>query len=430
VCRPLRFSITTPSPRNVVIALLIAAVLIAAVLALAQDQETLRVRTPLAADDPQFPGYLAHLLGGPLTSGNVYVVHTNGKAAFPAMLAAIAGARHRVSFETYIYESGETADMFTAAFEAAARRGVDVRLVLDSIGAQKIDPAHVTRLKNAGCQVVWFNQVNGFELQDVNYRTHRKSLVVDGTVAFVGGIGIGDAWLRNTERGPVWRDTQIEVRGPAATYIEGSFNENWIESGEVVEPAVLANEGAEGGSAPSIVVWSSPQSGANGTKLLYLLAIASARTSLDIESPYLITDESTEWSLADARRRGVRVRLVVEGDITDAKPVKFAGRAGYERLLEHGIEIYEYKPAMLHSKVMVVDDVLAVVGSANFDNRSLELNDELSVAVFDRSLAARLLEDMEDDISRARHLDLPSWRARPLHIRAREQLWSFFGEVF
>jgi cardiolipin synthase A/B len=427
---PLRSPISAPSPLNVVIALLIAAVVIAGVLVLAQDQETLRVRTTLAAEDPQFPGYLAHLLGGPLTSGNVYAVHTNGKAAFPAMLAAIASARHRISFETYIYDSGETADMFTAAFEAAARRGVDVRLVLDSIGAKSIDPAHVTRLKNAGCQVVWFNQVNGFEIQEVNYRTHRKSLVVDGNVAFVGGIGIADAWLRNTPRGPAWRDTQIEVRGPAATYIEGSFNENWIESGEIVEPAVLANESAPGGTAPSIVVWSSPESGANGTKLLYLLAIASARTSLDIESPYLITDESTEWSLVDARRRGVRVRLVVEGDITDAKPVKFAGRAAYERLLENGIEIYEYQPAMFHAKVMVVDDMLAVVGSANFDNRSLELNDELSVAIFDRALAARLLKDVDDDIMRSRELDLASWRARPLHIRAREQFWSFFGEVF
>ena len=165
-------------------------------------------------------------------------------------------------------------------------------------------------------------------------------------------------------------------------------------------------------------------------KLLYLLAIASARTSLDIESPYLITDESTEWSLADARRRGVRVRLIAEGDITDAKPVKFAGRAAYERLLQHGIEIYEYQPSMFHTKVMVVDGVLTVFGSANFDNRSLELNDELNVAVFDPKLAERLLADVERDIARSHRLDLQSWRARPLHIRAREQLWSFFGEVF
>jgi cardiolipin synthase len=420
----------TPTPRDVVTALLIAALVVAGALVLAQDQNTLRVRTPLAAGEPHFPEYLARLLGAPLTSGNLYIVHTNGEAAFPAMLDAIARARHRVSLETYIYDSGEIANRFTAALVAAARRGVDVRLVLDSIGAKEMDPEHIKRLRDAGCRVVWFNQVSGFELQELNYRTHRKSLVVDGTVAFIGGIGIADAWDHGAATGPAWRDTQVEVRGPAAVYIEGSFNENWIESGEVVEPTVNPFDPAPHGGAKSIVVWSSPESGANGMKLLYLLAIGSARKSLDIESPYLITDTSTEWSLEDARRRGVRVRLLVEGDITDAKPVKFASRAAYERLLQHGIEIYEYQPAMFHAKVMVVDDMVAVVGSANFDNRSLELNDELSVAVFDSQLAARLLADMERDITRSRKLDLDNWRARPLHLRARERFWSFFGEVF
>ena len=228
----------------------------------------------------------------------------------------------------------------------------------------------------------------------------------------------------------MWRDTQIEVRGPAAVYVEGSFNENWIESGEVVEPDLLPHDDGPAGSAKSIIVWSGPEGGASGMKLLYLLAIASARRSLDIESSYLITDQSTEWSLAEARRRGVRVRLIVEGDITDAKPVKFAGRDAYERLLEHGIGIYEYEPAMMHAKAIGIDGVLSIVGSANFDNRSLELNDELNVAVFDRELAARLLTDIERDITRSQKLDLERWRARPLHIRGREKLWSFFGEVF
>lgn len=418
------------TPRNLVGALLLVALVIAGALAIAQDQETLRVRTSLAAADLRFPEYLARLLGAPLTSGDSYIVHTDGEAAFAAMLHAIDHARHRISFETYVYESGEVADRFTAAFESAARRGVNVRLVLDSIGAKKIEPAHVERLKAAGCQVAWFNEVGGFGIEELNYRTHRKSLVVDGDVAFIGGIGIADYWARNTERGPRWRDTQIEVHGPAAVYIEGSFNENWIESGEVVEPDLLPHDDSPAGRARSIVVWSGPEGGASAMKLLYLLAIASARTSLDIESSYLITDESTEWSLVEARRRGVRVRLIAEGDITDAKPVKFAGREAYERLLERGIEIYEYQPAMMHAKVVVIDGVLTIVGSANFDNRSLELNDELNVAVFDPALARRLLVDIERDIGRSMKLDLETWRDRPIHIRGREKLWSFFGEVF
>lgn len=206
--------------------------------------------------------------------------------------------------------------------------------------------------------------------------------------------------------------------------------DNWIETGGVVEPDLLAHDNQAAGTARSIVVWSSPEEGANAMKLLYLLAIASARQSLDIASPHLITDESTQWSLSEARRRGVRIRMIVEGDVTDAKPVKFAGRAAYERMLEQGIEIYEYQPAMMHAKVMVIDGVLNIVGSANLDNRSLELSDELNAAVFDTSFATRLLGDFEQDIKDSKRLDLESWRSRPFHIRGREKMWSYFGEVF
>lgn len=181
-----------PKTRNIVLALLFVALVVAGALVIAQDQETLRVRTSLAATDPLFPEYLARLLGAPLTSGDSYIVHTDGDQALPAMLAAIDRARHRVSFETYVYNKGETADRFTAAFEAAAQRGVEVRMVLDAIGAQDIDSDHLERLERAGCKVAWFNKVASYSLEELNYRTRRKSLVVDGDVAFVGGIGIAD----------------------------------------------------------------------------------------------------------------------------------------------------------------------------------------------------------------------------------------------
>jgi len=419
-----------PKPRNLLIGIAIGVMVVAGALLIAQDQETLRVRTSLAAGDAPFPEYLARLLGAPLTAGDAYTVHTDGDQTFPAMLRAIERARHRISFETYVYNAGEVADQFTSAFEAAAKRGVEVRLVLDSIGAQNIEEEHIKRLENAGCKVAWFNEVSSLSIEEANYRTHRKSLIVDGDTAFVGGIGISDQWARDQEKDPKWRDTMIEVRGPAAVYIEGSFNENWIESGEVVEPDLLPHDDQPAGSARSIVVWSGPEGGASGMKLLYLLSMASARRTLDIQTPYLVTDESTEWSLTEAARRGVKVRLLLEGDITDAKPVKFAGRAVYERLLERGIEIYEYQPAMMHAKVLMVDGTLSVVGSANLDNRSLELNDELNVAVFDRGLAARLLQDFERDLGKSKRIDLDEWRSRPLHISGREKVWSLFGEVF
>ena len=419
-----------PKPRNVLLSLLAAAMVIAGGLLIAQDQETVRVRTSLGSTDPRYPDYLARLVGAPLTTADSYIVHTDGNKAFPAMLAAIQRAKFRVSFETYVYNSGEVAEQFTSAFEAAARRGVEVRIVLDAIGAQDHDATHVERLERAGCEVALFNTLTSYSIEELNYRTHRKSLVIDGDVAFVGGIGVSDFWAHDTERGPMWRDTQIEVRGPAAVNVEASFNENWIESGRVVEPDLLPHDDAPAGSAKSVVVWASSEGGTNRMKILYLLAIASARTTLDIQSPYLALDESTRWSLEDARRRGVRIRILMEGDITDAKPVKFASRGGYGRLLQQGIEIFEYQPAMMHTKAIVIDGLLSIIGSANFDNRSLELNDELNIAVFDRGLATRLTEDFERDIKRSARIDSEEWRSRPVHIRARERLWSYFEEVF
>ena len=419
-----------PKPRNVLGAILIIAVLLAVGLVIAQDQETLRVRTPLRADDPRFPDYLARLAGRPVTTGDSYVVLHNGDETFPAMLNAIDRARERISFETYIYSEGEVADRFTRALIAAAQRGVRVQIVLDAVGASDSERADIKTLTDAGAQVGIFNPVRHTTLEEINYRTHRKILVVDGEVAFVGGIGLADHWRGNAESEEHWRDTQFEVRGPAVDNIEAGFHENWIETGGIVEPIVAARAGAAAGDARSIVVWSSSESGSNALKLVYLLAIGAAHTAIDIQSPYLITDESTMWSLFEARKRGVRVRLLTEGEITDAKPVKFAGRAQYETMLEHGIEIHEYQPTMMHTKAIVVDGVICIVGSANFDNRSLELNDELNVVAASPKLAAQLTRDFEADLRRSAKIDLERWRARPPHIRAREKLWSFFGEVF
>ena len=418
-----------PKTRNLILCVAAAAALIATGLLIAQDQETLRVRSPLAATDATFPGYLARLLGHSLTEGDAYLVHPD-ETALTAMLAAIGAARHRVSFETYIYKDvGDTPATFTAAFEAAARRGVDVRLVFDAVGATP-SREHLDRLERAGCRIGWFNRVGSLGVEEVNYRTHRKALVIDGDVAFVGGVGIDDQWAKSTGQQPRWRDMMVEVRGPAAINVEAAFNENWIETMGLAEPDLLAHDNEADGSAKSIVVWSSSEGGTNALKLLYLLALGAARESIDIQSPYLLTDESTRWSLADARTRGVRVRMLVEGDITDAKPVKFAGREEYSLFMSQGIEVHEYQPAMMHAKATIIDGAMSIVGSANFDNRSFELNDELNIAVFDRALAARLQQHFEQDLTKAKRLDLDGWRSRPLHIRGREKFWSLFGELF
>jgi cardiolipin synthase len=338
--------------------------------------------------------------------------------------------RRRVSLESYIYEKGEVGTRFTNALEAAARRGVKVKLVLDSIGSTSMASGDVKRLEDAGVRIAWVNPLWTYHVEEINYRTHRKALIVDGAVAFVGGMGIADHWAHDTKDFPMWRDTQVELHGPVVTDVEAAFNQNWIVTGGVVDPVVRPRDSDGSGATRSIVVWSAPQGGASDLKLLYLLAIGAARESITITSPYLITDASSRWSIHEARGRGVRVRMLVEGDKTDAKSVKYASRSEYEGLLEDGVEIAEYQPTMLHAKTMVIDDLLSVFGSANFDNRSLEMNDELNVAVFDRALAARLLQDFDKDMTRAKRLDLDSWRSRPIPLRARDWMWSYFGEVF
>ena len=416
--------------RRAFVILAIAALVVALGLLLAQDQATLHVRSAVSAEDPRHADYIAALLGVDLRTGNTYEVLANGDQFFPAMLDAINSARRRISFETYIYDAGSIADQFTAALEGVRRRGVKVRIVVDSVGGSSMNASHRDRLRAAGCEVARFNTPRWYALEEINYRTHRKLLVVDGEVGFTGGAGVSDHWIGNARSKDEWRDTQVRIRGPIVRLMEAAFYENFVEADGDAAPELDEARPGNDNEAPSLLVRSSPTGGSNDLKRLYLLGIASARRTLDITSPYFVTDESTRWSLADAVKRGVKIRLLVEGDITDAMPVKYASRVHYEQFLRSGIEIYEYQPTMMHTKVMVVDGVWSMFGSANFDNRSLELNDELNVAVTSRDLAARFLEDMERDLKVSRRLTLDAWRRRGLLNKARERFWSAFGEVF
>ena len=416
--------------RRAFIILTVVGVLVAVLLLFAQDQETLRIQSGVSAQDQRHPAYVAALVGSDLTRGNRYDVLTNGDQIFPAMLGAINAAKTRINFETYIYDTGEAAKKFTDALEVAARRGVTVTLIVDAIGAASMEGDHVDRLRNAGAKVYRFNTARWYSLENVNYRTHRKILVVDGEIGFTGGAGVADHWMGNAQDKEHWRDTQIRMRGPIVRLLDAAFYEDLIETAGVVTPEVyevpqmLDEEGA------SLLIRSSPTGGSNDLKRLYLLIIAAAQRTLDVQSPYFVTDESTLWALEDAVRCGVKVRIIVEGDITDAMPVKYASRHMYDRLLSLGIEIYEYQPTMMHTKVLVADGILSMFGSANFDNRSLELNEELNVAVWSRDLAARLSTDFEQDLRVSHRLEPGTWRERPFIQKARERFWSAFGEIF
>lgn len=407
----------------------IGVAIFAGLLLIAQDQDTLRVESPVEAANPRFADYAASLVGAAVEPGDAYTVLRNGDA-FPPMLEAIKRAGTRISFETYVFKDETVGEQFLQALEQAAQRGVTVRMILDPIGSVLSD-ANEERLKQSGVQLSWFNPMQFWALEESNYRTHRKTLVVDGEVAFTGGMGIADQWTGQAQDPQHWRDTQFQITGPAVRALEASFYENWIESGGRSAPALDPELPPQATGARSVVLWSNPTAGASNVKLLYLLAIGAARRTLDIQSPYITLDESTRWSLAEARKRGVRVRMLTEGEITDAMPVKHASRFGYQELLDQGIEIYEYQPTMMHTKAVMVDNTFSIIGSANFGNRSFELNDELTVAVFDPELARTLVADFENDMRQSTRLDAATWKdQRSLFGKLQERWWSIFGELF
>src|SRR5262249_32601611 len=260
-CNGRRGMTATPRPQRhhwarthrIIAAALIVLIVIAVGLLIAQDQATIRIKSSLSAEDPRFPAYLANLLGHRMTSNDSYVVHTDGEQAFPAMLAAIEHAKHRVALETYIYEKGDAGTMFTNALEAAARRGVRVRIILDSVGSKKMSADDEKRLEEAGAETKWVNPIVSFQIEEANYRTHRKALVIDGEVAFVGGMGIADQWLHDVKDSPTWRDTMVEMHGPVVTDVEAAFNQNWIVVAGVVEPEVEPDIAPATGTGKSIV---------------------------------------------------------------------------------------------------------------------------------------------------------------------------------
>jgi cardiolipin synthase len=404
-------------------------VLTGVLLLIAQDQETVRVRSAVGAADPQFPHYLASLVGAPFRTGDVYTVLRNGDEVFPAMLDAVRTARSRISLESFIYADGEVGDQFTQALIDAAQRKVTVRLVLDAFGSE-LSSETEQKLRDAGVGVVLFNPLRPWTIEETNYRTHRKVLVADGDVAFIGGIGLADHWKGNADAEEHWRDTQIKVAGPSVRALEAAFYENWLESGGETVPALDPEPPMLNAGARSIVVWSNPTAGVSNIKLLYLLTIAAAARTIDIQSPYIVLDESTRWALNEARQRGVRIRILTDGEVTDAKPVKYSSRNGYQQMLDNGYEIYEYQTTMMHVKALVADGVFSITGSANFDNRSFELNDELAVAASDPQLAAALLRDFEHDLARSKRITPDEWRKRSILEKSREWFWGMFGEIF
>ncbi len=373
----------------------------------------LRARVPLDAAD--FLHTLQSTCQAAVHGGNRVEVLTNGAAFYPAMLEAIRGAQRTIGLECYIFHPGVTAERFIEALCERATRGVTVTVVLDAIGSSGVGSAEMTRLRGAGVRIEYYQRLRWHSLARLNNRTHRELLVVDGRLAFTGGAGIADWWSGDDPEQPAWRDTMVRVEGPVVAALQGVLAENWLECcGEILTGSDFFPTLEPAGDVLALVVKSSPSDRATVSRVTFQMLIEGARRDVQINTPYFLPDRALRACLARVAARGVRITIVVPGHRTDQKWVRFASRRGYQALLEAGVRIFEYAPAMMHAKMLIVDDEWAVVGTTNIDNRSFEHNDEVNLAVCDRRLAGRLRSDHERDMVASREITIDDWRRRPL----------------
>ena len=381
----------------------------------------------------QFQRTLGAMLGPPIVGGNTFKALHNGDEIFPPMLEAIRGARQSITFETYIYWSGDIGRAFADALAERARAGVAVHVLLDWVGSARIDAAFLKEMAAAGVEIKKFHKPAWDDVSRMNNRTHRKLLVVDGRVGFTGGVGIAPAWTGHAQDPDHWRDSHYRVEGPVVAQMQAVFMDNWIKAagdvlhGERYFPTlapVADGAAAVAGAGRAQVFSSSPSGGAETMHLMYLLAITAASRTIDLSSAYFVPDALTRDALVAAMKRGVRLRIITPGPHMDAQTVRGASRADWGPLLEAGAEISEYQPTMFHCKVFTVDGLLVSVGSTNFDNRSFRLNDEANLNIYDAAFAAEETAVFEGDLKQARRITLEEWQDRPLREKAVERLAS------
>ena len=379
-------------------------------------------------EDPQFLRSMGVLLGPSLVGGNKVETLLNGAEIFPAMLAAIRAAKKTIAFETYIYWSGRVGKDFADAIAERARAGVKVHVLTDWVGSQKMDQKLIEEMKAAGVEFEKYHPLAWYTLDRMNNRTHRKLLVVDGIVGFTGGVGIADEWDGHAQDKDHWRDTHFRLEGPAVAQMQAAFVDNWTKvSGVVLHGDAYFPPQRDAGPLYAQVFKSSVDGGAESTHLMYLLSVAAATKTIDLSMAYFVPDDLTLAMPDAAMKRGVKLRIIMPGPITDATLVRRASRALWGRILAAGAEVYEYQPTMFHCKVLVIDGLWTSVGSTNFDNRSFRLNDEANLNVYDRAFAERQIRDFGEDLKRSKRVTFEEWASRPWKERAWEKFLSWFG---
>ena len=376
-------------------------------------------------DDPQFRRAMGSLLGPGIVGGNRARELLNGDQIFPAMLAAIRAAERSITFETYIYWSGDIGREFADALAERSRAGVKVHVLLDWVGSAKIDESFLKEMQATGVEVRKFHKPAWYNLARLNNRTHRKLLVIDGKTGFTGGVGIAPQWTGAEQDADHWRDSHFQIDGPAVAQMQAAFMDNWLKvTGQVMHGEAYFPQILPAGDSDAQVFSSSPSGGSESMQLMYQLSITAATHSIDLSSAYFVPDDLTSKALIQALQRGVKIRIITPGEIIDTETVRAASRGRWGPLLEAGTEIHEYQPTMYHCKVMIVDGLLVSVGSTNFDNRSFRLNDEANLNIFDRAFAARQTQVFEDDLQRSRRITYEAWKSRPWQEKMKEVLAS------
>lgn len=407
------------------LSVVVTAIVVMLVMSLARSDKTVDRHLPhrFTVNDPQFRREMSVMLGPTIMDGNQVTALQNGAEIFPAMLDAIRSAQYSVTFETYIYWSGNVGREMSEALAERARAGVPVHVTIDWAGSVKLEQSLVDNMKSAGVEIERYRPLRWYSLGRLNNRTHRKLLVVDGRIGFTGGVGIADQWSGRAEDPEHWRDSHFRVEGPAVVQFQAAFNDNWMKmTGRVLRGPAYFPELAPYDATHAQLFIASPAGGSESMHLMYLMAVASAARSIDLAAAYFIPDKLLIAAMIEARRRGVRVRVLLPGPHMDSEAVRIASKREWGPLLREGIEIHVYQPTMLHTKMLIVDAELVSVGSTNFDLRSFRLNDEASLNVFDASFAARMTEVFERDLRDATPFSYEMWAARPLRERIAETL--------
>jgi len=376
----------------------------------------------LRLGEPSFFPTLEAYAAAPIVPGNRVEFLLNGEEIFPALIESIQSAHKTITYAQYFYEDGPVSRDIANALSERGLAGVGVNVLLDAFGALGIPGEYVDTMRRAGCHVEFFRPLGPLAWHRANNRNHRRILVVDGRVGWTGGSGVSRKWMGNGRVEDHWRDTDVRVEGPIVEYLQGAFADNWLEAtGIVLGGDAYFPRLPVAGTVHAQIIRSSPAGGSAAMYTAFLLAMSAARRSIYITNPYLVLDDRMSEALLIAVRRGVKVVVLTPGAI-DHNLVRQASRGKWGKMLKGGVQIYEYLPALLHAKMMVIDGVWATVGSTNLDNRSFALNDELNLVVYDAPTAQRLEAIIKEDLGYSRLVDYRHWRARSLIDRFMELL--------